>query len=223
MTAAEQAWEVDAVAYLAALGTDTVPHSGRNLLAHLKGTAELVAAWGLPRDVILAALCHSVYGTEHFRRETLNPNDREILRQRIGNMAERLVFLFHSLSRASLFTGQGASGLRWMNADDLKVTPHEFQCLAHIGVANIIEPHWEKRFLSRCRLMRTRRHWENVEPYLNAHANANIARIYAENHVPVPLVACVSFLQRCAGRVRRARTAVTGPLDSGNERSGARG
>jgi hypothetical protein len=172
----------EVVAYLAALGADTVPHSGRNLLAHLKATAELVAAWGLPRYVILAALFHSVYGTEYFRRETLSSDNREILRQRIGSMAERLVFLFHSLSRASLFTGQGASGLRWINADDLKVTPDEFQCSAHIGVANIIEPHWKKGFLSRCRLMRTRRHWENVERYLSPQANAHIARVYTENH-----------------------------------------
>lgn len=220
MTAAEQAWEVDAVvAYLAALGTDTVPHSGRNLLAHLKGTAELVTAWGLSRDVILAALCHSAYGTEYFRRETLSPNDREILRQGIGSMAERLVFLFHSLSRASLFIGQGASGLRWINADDLKVTPYEFQCLAHIGIANIIEPHWKRGFLSRCHLMRTRRHWENLERYLSPQANVHIARVYTENHVPLPVVAGVNFLQRCAGRVRRMRAAVVRSGQSNSESS----
>lgn len=205
MAVGEEISEADVVAYLCALDANTVPHTGRSLLAHLKGTAALIADWGLPREVILAALCHSVYGTERFQHVTLNPNDRAVLRRQIGRAAERLVFLFHRLRRTSLFSGQGPSGLRWINDDDLEAAPREFEYLACIGIANFIETLLEKDFFARCHLMGTRHHWENVKPYLTAQANTRIGCIYAENHVPPPLVAGVAFLRR----VRHSRTPVT--------------
>ncbi|MDN5939812.1 MAG: hypothetical protein L0H83_14280 [Salinisphaera sp.] len=194
--------ETEVVAYLAALDTDAVPHTGRTLLAHLRGTAVLVADWGLPRSVVLAALCHSLYGTERFAHVSLNPGDRTGLQQLIGRQAEHLVFLFHCLRRASLFSGHGAAGLRWINGGDLHATSREFAYLACIGIANFIETLQNKGFHARCRLMGTRHHWANVEPYLPTQTNARIATIYASNHVPGPVVAGAAFVRRCKRRVR---------------------
>lgn len=92
----------DLIDYLMNLGADEVPHSGRTLLDHLTGTASIVERWGEREDVVHAALFHSIYGTEFFRRATLGPDDRPTVAQKIGAYAERLVWLFCMLDRASL-------------------------------------------------------------------------------------------------------------------------
>ena len=38
-------------------GTDNNSHSGRNLMEHLVGTAELLMEWKCDKDIVLAGLC----------------------------------------------------------------------------------------------------------------------------------------------------------------------
>lgn len=80
--------------FLLAHGADKVRHSGRTLFDHLKGTHDLLRDWGCAEHVCVAGLFHSVYGTQHFRHETLSLEQRPLLRQLIGDQAEKLVYLF---------------------------------------------------------------------------------------------------------------------------------
>ncbi|GEM_PF-4874486 len=53
-------------------------HAGDGLLSHLKGTG----------------LCHSIYGTESYRKSPLSVFERDLVKELIGEKAERFVYYF---------------------------------------------------------------------------------------------------------------------------------
>ena len=89
--------------YLETVGAEQVEHTHGSLRAHLQGTYDLLSGWGCPQAVCLAGLFHSVYGTEKFTTTTIPLDQRDTVRDRIGMEAERLVLLYSTLSRASLY------------------------------------------------------------------------------------------------------------------------
>lgn len=102
--------------FLRGLGTEDVPHSGqKGFLAHLVGVFRDLAAWGCDRDLCRAALFHSIYGTELFRRFALPLERRGEVRALIGERAERIVFANCLMDRASfdaLLESEGPYRLR---------------------------------------------------------------------------------------------------------------
>jgi hypothetical protein len=94
--------------YLAFLdAAHDVPHSGRTLLAHLKGTHDLLADWGAPEHVRVAGLFHSIYGTSSFKHQTLSLDRRGELRELIGPEAENLAYLFCAARRPAAWVANG--------------------------------------------------------------------------------------------------------------------
>lgn len=84
------------------LGTHGVRHSGRNLLAHLMGTYDLLETWHASQDVCLAGLFHSIYGTNAFKHRCLDIEalgDRQLVQVLIGEHAEFLVYVFCACDR----------------------------------------------------------------------------------------------------------------------------
>ena len=75
-------------------GTDNNSHSGRNLMEHLVGTAELLMEWKCNKDIVLAGLCHSIYGTDSYHTVTIDPTRRDEVRALIGEKAEALAWEF---------------------------------------------------------------------------------------------------------------------------------
>ena len=53
------------------LNADENPHSGGELLDHLRGTHDFLAAWGNDQPVCLGGLFHSIYGTQSYKRSRL--------------------------------------------------------------------------------------------------------------------------------------------------------
>lgn len=77
------------------LGVGEIQHNSNELLLpHLRGTSELLRAWGARDALCDAGLFHSIYGTEFFRTQTLSPERREEVRAVIGEEAEALVWLW---------------------------------------------------------------------------------------------------------------------------------
>lgn len=89
-----------AIQLLIAQGADKTAHAHeRSLLTHLVGTARLLLAWNAPINTVRAGLCHSIYGTNVFRKVSLGTQERTRLQQTIGRRAEALVWLFSQLRR----------------------------------------------------------------------------------------------------------------------------
>jgi hypothetical protein len=92
------------VDFLKALRMGDVEHSRENLLSHLIHTYELLHRWNSSRELCIAGLFHSIYGTESFEFATVPPSDRQKIREQIGVEAEELVYLYCSCSRSSLYS-----------------------------------------------------------------------------------------------------------------------
>ncbi len=90
------------VDFLRGLGTETVEHSGdKGFLAHLIGVYRDMESWGGSQDLCRAALFHSIYGTELFRRWSLPLDRRADVRELVGERAERIAFVNCLMDRSS--------------------------------------------------------------------------------------------------------------------------
>lgn len=128
-----------ALQFLRSAGAGRIPHSGASLLDHLVGVERVLDRWGYPKDVRLAGLFHSVYGTEGF--PVAAATDREAVRALIGTRAEGLVQAFCAMSRDSLAdsVARGEPVLRTGSGSPLPTTWTGLVDLVAIDLANIAE------------------------------------------------------------------------------------
>lgn len=84
----------DIVMFLYENGAHENEHSDRSLIDHLMGTASILKEWGCSNDVVLAGLCHSIYGTDSYHTVTIDHSRRDEVRKLIGEKAERLAWEF---------------------------------------------------------------------------------------------------------------------------------
>ena len=80
--------------FLKSIGSDKVKHSGRTLLEHLIGTSEELKKLGAPEYLQDAGLFHSVYGTVYFMPEGGLVDDRQVVKDLIGEDAEEIAYWF---------------------------------------------------------------------------------------------------------------------------------
>ena len=65
------------IGFLTREGAGETRHAaGRSLLEHLLGTYTIVRRWGQPECLARAALLHSVYGTDRYRRQLIEHSRR---------------------------------------------------------------------------------------------------------------------------------------------------
>jgi len=69
-------------------------HTGRSLIEHLEGTYNILKKWNCCEDLCLAGLCHSIYGTESYKKQTVPLESRTSVKKLIGKDAEELAYLF---------------------------------------------------------------------------------------------------------------------------------
>jgi hypothetical protein len=129
------------LALLEATGAHARPHSGRTLLAHLVGTYALLRAWQAPERVCLAALFHSIYGTNAFKHHSLGLDQRATLTACIGHEAEQLAYLFCSVDRpkALIDAVEGEPVLHRLTAASVAIPRPTLCDLLCIECANLIE------------------------------------------------------------------------------------
>lgn len=130
------------VEFLRSLGTDDLGHSGDTLFHHLVGTARLLESWERPLGICSGGLFHSVYGTQSFRHSSASVQDRELIRNAIGEHAERLAYLFCTTDRTNFFD-QLAEPAALLHAHDsqrsIAVSHEDLGSLVQIEIANYAE------------------------------------------------------------------------------------
>ena len=116
-------------------------HSGDTLLSHLRGTFELLDAWGNSRDACHAGLFHGAYGTETYVPQTIPLSERARVRQAIGERAETLVYLFCVSHRPFFMTLTAEQPIVHDRLLDrqLAVTGEQLHDLVEIEAANWVE------------------------------------------------------------------------------------
>lgn len=124
------------------LTADESPHSGRTLLEHLTGTYELLEQWGNPKDVCIAGLFHSIYGTQYYTVQSTSLSDRKRIVDVIGARPEELAFLFCTTDRISFFTQADQASPMLVDTTTAKSVPvndDTLRALIEIEIANRIE------------------------------------------------------------------------------------
>ncbi|MDQ6606312.1 MAG: aspartyl/asparaginyl beta-hydroxylase domain-containing protein [Actinomycetota bacterium] len=122
------------VAFLRDAGAAEAGHAGpRTLLEHLVETREIVRRWGQPAWLQQAALLHSVYGTDVFRRGLLPESRRAEVIGLAGERPERLAHLFCVTPRTPLLAGTSA----WARGG--AATRDELDALVLLHMANLAE------------------------------------------------------------------------------------
>ena len=131
-------------AALMSRGASRVPHRAKSLMAHLRGTYDILRAWDQPTEVCLAGFMHSVYSTDAFRTSLFGVSDRETVLNLIGKRSEELVFLFCGVNRRELFAtiDSGLDSIVVKNrvgGGDLTLTQRDAGDLLPIYMANLAD------------------------------------------------------------------------------------
>ena len=80
--------------FLKSLGSDKVKHGDQTLLEHLIGTRDKLKGMGKPEYLQDAGLFHSVYGTAYFMPTKGLVDDRQVVKDLIGDQAEEIAWWF---------------------------------------------------------------------------------------------------------------------------------
>ena len=84
------------ITFLNNIDANDKSHSGKTLIDHLIGVHDILKEWDAPQYIQDAGLFHSVYGTTVFKHQSTN--DRDAVKELIGEQAEDLVWKFCSLN-----------------------------------------------------------------------------------------------------------------------------
>ncbi len=118
---------------------------GKNLLSHLVRVKNILEYYGCNEDTLLAGLCHSLYSTEYFKQAVLNINNRDILRNVVGGLAEDIIYNFCIMKRDTLFYNKEKNNFSFNNLNNEKCEVSDVIgiALAHIMLANDIDHIYE--------------------------------------------------------------------------------
>ena len=95
----EDLYFIKKIDFLKSIGSDKTDHSGRTLLDHLIGTSEKLKEMGAPQYLQDAGLFHSVYGTAYFMPDDGLVEDRQVVKDLIGDQAEEVAYWFCILDK----------------------------------------------------------------------------------------------------------------------------
>lgn len=95
--------EATSIAFLRNIRADRIAFGARTLLDHLSATGEILDRWGAGHTVSRAGLFHAVYQHVQAQPALLSLGERACVRALLGSDAERLVYLFGTLDRGSLY------------------------------------------------------------------------------------------------------------------------
>lgn len=129
--------------YLEEIGAKNSKHIRNNtLFSHLKRVQEILDSWNLNEITQMVGLCHSLYSTEYFKYNLLDVKDRSILRNKIGEDEERVVYYFSILNRENITFLANENIYEIENfhtKEKLQISKYDGDILVHIMLANDID------------------------------------------------------------------------------------
>ena len=126
--------------FVTALGAHKIKHSGRNLATHLLNTYDSLKANGYDQTTCSAGALHSIFGTNAFKHQTLQLQDRAQVVNVIGEEATVLVELFHKIRRPNTLERALATKTKQVDGNDgslISLTETQLNRLCAIEAANL--------------------------------------------------------------------------------------
>jgi hypothetical protein len=139
----DQRWK-QMMDFLVGLGTDDVPHSGNNFLAHLISVYRLMEAKGCTEEICRAVLFHSIYGTQMFQTFALPVERRADVQALIGERPERLAYCNCAMDRQTVdaIIDQSEAPYRFrdrLSGETIELSRTEFDDLCRIHLYDWLE------------------------------------------------------------------------------------
>lgn len=126
--------------FLSLLNTDSVKHSGKTLWTHLLNVYDILKAEGHSQEICSAGGLHSIFGTNAFKHQMLNINQRHVVVNLIGEEATNLVELFHGIKRPQTLEHAVKNKTLQveLNSGEIKtLTQNELNSICAIEAANL--------------------------------------------------------------------------------------
>lgn len=131
------------ISKLKLLHADTIDHLDGSLIDHLRGTYNLLKAFGASEHLCKAGLFHAVYSTSGFKNALVSSFNRDSIRSIIGIEAEKIVYLYCSSDRSALWPNIGKLDQPlYVNRFSGEIRPinlHELNSYCELTVANELE------------------------------------------------------------------------------------
>jgi hypothetical protein len=125
--------------FLIGLGIERVGHTNKTYLAHLVGVYRLMHDLGCSEEVCRAGMFHSIYGTQQFQGFKLGLDQPAMVRDLIGERAERLAYMNCAMDRASfdIALNSAAEPYRFgdrITGEAIELSQHDFDdlCAVHL-------------------------------------------------------------------------------------------
>ena len=122
--------------------TDENPHTNRTLSDHLIGTYDILEKWNNTKEICLAGLFHSIYGTVVYQISSANLSKRKYIESIIGKRAEELVYLFCVTDRKEYFNiiEKNQKILKdIVHNKEIHISKNDLDALIEIEFANTLE------------------------------------------------------------------------------------
>jgi hypothetical protein len=128
-------------------------HTNEGLVGHLIGTFDILKSWGCSEDLCIAGLCHSIYGTESYRRNPIELSERDNIKSIIGTEAEMMVYFFGAHVKDSLWENlkceEGYKVFDRLTESEIDLSYSQLKDLVTLTLANWLEqrPRVSKEYL----------------------------------------------------------------------------
>ena len=164
-------------------GAARTAYPGSVLLPHLVGTYELLRDWRCSDALCLAGLFHGVYGAASFPHPIISLDQRDRVRDAIGERAERLVHAYCAASRETLerALAHGDPGLveDRRRGVPLGVDRQALAALATLRLAHGLDEHARLAFADD-EWKREQGFFALARPYLDAAVARSLCRVYGD-------------------------------------------
>jgi hypothetical protein len=111
--------------FLVELGIEKVPHTEKTYLGHLVNVYRLMEANGCSEELCRAGMFHSIYGTQQFQGFKLDLDKRPMVRDLIGERAEKLAYLNCAMQRETFDEAALGNGDLYRFTDRITGAPVE--------------------------------------------------------------------------------------------------
>lgn len=128
--------------WLVSCGADQVAHPGGSLLSHLERVADRLASYGASESLVVAGLVHVAYSTDGYDTALLAPDERDVLRDVVGEEAEELAWLFGAADQRRLWAQVAEPLVVWVdrfNGAMRTLDPAQVAPLVELAVANELD------------------------------------------------------------------------------------
>jgi hypothetical protein len=164
-------------------GAEQVAHTNKNYLAHVIGVYQDVKQAEGSEELARAGMFHSIYGTEAFQRFSLPLDQRPVIRDLIGERAERLAYWNCAMDRPSFDRAvmQAAGPYRFMDrftGENVELADPDFHDLCRVHLYDWLEQvprvrRWDYR----------RAAYRHMAERLGGPARAAYERVFAQENV----------------------------------------